>query len=100
MSKGLGRTQRECLRSIERRTRASTFTIAADVYAVEPDRNDNRTITDAQHIATKRALTGLRRMGLVAGSQDMSVVKLLRDGNYDPMGRAERCCIWTLVRRV
>jgi hypothetical protein len=102
MSRGLGRVQRECLRAIERceRTgkRATTFTIAADVYQVKPDKDGNRWINDAQHVATKRALANLRRKGLVSGEQ---VIEVLADGTKifvlaqaPDDGRAERCCIW------
>ncbi len=97
MSKGLGRTQRECMHSIERHPEgATTFTIAADVYNVKLDRDGNRMISDAQHVATARALRGLQRIGLIVGRQDMRFRQRLRDGSYDPnpSARAERCCIW------
>jgi hypothetical protein len=98
MSRGLGRTQRECLRAIARHPEgATTFTIAADAYDVQPDRDGNRMVSEAQHGATKRALAGLQRAGLVIGKQDMGVSQRLRDGTYN--GRAERCCIWVSVPR-
>jgi hypothetical protein len=98
MSKGFGRTQRECLRAIDRYPwGATTYTIAADAYDVPPDRDGNRMISEAQHVATKRALAGLRRAGLVTGRQDMGYVRRLRDGTFDRSGRAERCCIWVSV---
>jgi len=102
MSRGLGWIQRECLRAIEscERTdkRATTFTIAAEIYQVKPDKNGNRRVDDAQHVATKRALANLRRKGLVSGEQ---ITETLADGTKrfwlakSPTdGRAERCCIW------
>jgi hypothetical protein len=55
MSRGLGWVQRECLRAIERcectGKWATTFTIAAEVYRVKPDKNENRWINDTQHVA-------------------------------------------------
>jgi len=104
MSRGLGRIQRECLRVIEEYAqmgeRPTTFTIAAEVYNVRPDRHGDRWVNDAQHSATKRALIGLRRMGLVAGEQDTEVhdgqrmLAKVRPGT----SRAERCCFWTIVK--
>jgi hypothetical protein len=103
MSKGLGWTQRECLRVIEsyelNGKEPTTFNIAAAVYSVPRDRRGNRTITDAQHVATKRALAGLRRKGLVTGQQAIHVGRggkrilalLQQDGLH-----AERCCFWTI----
>jgi hypothetical protein len=112
MSKGLrlGRIQRGCLRVIEEYEAAgkgpTTFSIAADVYRVRPDRHGNRMVSDAQHVATKRALASLRQKGLVSGRQDITVCpdgtklfphsRRLADGLYS--GRAERCCIWSMVR--
>jgi hypothetical protein len=94
--------QQGCLSAIARceRTerRATTYTIAAEVYEVKPDSNGDRWINEAQHVATKRALAGLRRKGLVTGEQ---IIKVLADGTkmfplaMSPTdGRAERCCIW------
>jgi hypothetical protein len=102
MLRGLGWVQRECLRVIEccERTgkRATTFTIAAEVYQVKPDKNGDRWIDDAQHVATKRALENLRRKGLVSGKQ---IVEVQADGTKifgvvkSPTDHhAERCCIW------
>jgi hypothetical protein len=72
MPKGLGRIQRGCLRVIEEYKvagkRPTTLDIAAEVYQVRPDR-----LSNAQHVATKRALASLRRKGLVSGQQDISV---------------------------
>jgi hypothetical protein len=110
MSKGLGRIQRECLRVIERYEaegkKPTTFTIVAEVYQIKPDRHGNRMVSDAQHVATKRALASLRRKGLAAGQQDVEVaadgtktfphVRQHSDGTYGQ--RAERCCFWSIVR--
>ena len=110
MSRGLGRIQRECLRIIEAYQeeigrKPTTFDIIADVYQIKPDRNGDRMFNDAQHVATKRALAGLRRKGLVVGEQDVTVfpdgrrvLTLCRqhaDGSYGP--HSERCCFWSIV---
>jgi hypothetical protein len=106
MSRGLGRIQRECLRVIANYEaggkRPTTFNVAAEVYQVRRDRHGNRMINDAQHTATKRALSGLRSKGLVVGRQD---IKTLPDGDrifefVGPDGlRAERCCFWSIVQQ-
>lgn len=73
MSRGFGWVQRDCLRVIEQFERAgilpTTFNIVAEVYRVEPDEAGNRWVTDAQHVAVKRALGGLRRKGLIFGKR-------------------------------
>ena len=70
MSKGLGRIQRGCLRVIEEYDaagkRPTMLNIASEVYRVRPDR-----LSDAQHVATRRALTSLRQKGLVSGQGDI-----------------------------
>jgi hypothetical protein len=69
MSKGLGRIQRECLRVIDRLDAmdmdVTTLVIAAEVYGI----NHIDLTSDAQRVAVKRALAGLRRKGLVIGKQ-------------------------------
>jgi len=45
----------------------TTYTIAADIYQVKPDKDGNRWIADAQHGAVKRALEGLQRKGRITG---------------------------------
>jgi hypothetical protein len=78
------------------------FSIAAEVYQVRPNLRGNRLVSDAQHVATKRALANLRHRGLVSGQQDISVrtdgTKILallgQDGRH-----AERCCIWSMAAR-
>jgi hypothetical protein len=96
MSKGLGRIQRGCLRVIEEHEavgqRPTTFNIAAEVYRVRRDQRGNRMVSDAQHVATKRALASLRRMGLVTGQLHLEMARSLRDG------RSERCCFWSIAR--
>ena len=106
MSKGLGHIQRGCLRVIEEYEaagkRPTTFNMAAEVYRVRPDPHGNRMVSDAQHVATKRALAALRRMGLITGQQETTIrsdgtkslplSQRLPDGSYS--GRAERCCLW------
>jgi hypothetical protein len=98
MSRGLGWVQRECLRVIEQYEaagkRPTTFNIAAEVFQVKR----GRTISDAQHVSTKRALFNLRRKGLVSGKQEVTIAE---DGRrilavVGPDGRtAERCCFWS-----
>ena len=104
MSRGLGNIQRECLHVIAgyniAGTKPTTFNVAADVYRVKRDSRGNRTISDAQHAAIKRALGGLRRKGLVAGKQDVSMAadgrKILARQSADGL-HAERCCLWSIV---
>jgi hypothetical protein len=104
MSRGLGWVQRECLRVIANYEavgkRPTTLNIAADIYRIKPDRFGNRTVSDAQHVATKRALSSLRRKGLATGQQDITVYP---DGQriFSYVGadgqHAERCCLWSLA---
>ena len=100
MSRGLGKIQRQCLRAIDSREatgiKPTTYTVVADVYQIEPDSDGNRMFSEAQHVAVKRALASLRRAGLVTGHQDLGRSQRLPDGT--PNGRAERCCLWTIVR--
>jgi hypothetical protein len=105
MSRGLGRIERECLRAIEKNEAAgrpsTTIDIGVDVY----DKRDPRgyaKISRAQYVATKRALAGLRRKGLVKGQQ-----ALMQCGGGGPMvlarvsttGRAARSCYWSTPGR-
>jgi hypothetical protein len=70
MSKGFGRIQRGCLRVIGEYEvagkRPTMFNIASEVYRVRPDR-----LSEAQHVATRRALASLRQKGLVSGQEDI-----------------------------
>ena len=65
---GLGRIQRGCLRVIEEceaaGKRPTVLNIASEVYRVRPGR-----LSEAQHVATKRALASLRRKGIVSGQE-------------------------------
>ena len=67
MSRGLGRVQWGCLTAIWRYERKgdmpTTYDIAADVYHLTLD----DAISDAQHVAVKRALEGLQRKGQIIG---------------------------------
>jgi hypothetical protein len=78
MSRGLGRVQNRCISAIaiheSKGGRASkgappltTYDIAAFVYGL----NDDDAISDAQHVAVKRALEGLQRKGMVIGFERM-----------------------------
>ena len=70
MSKGLGRIQRGCLRVIGQYEaagkRPTMLNIASEVYRVRPDR-----LSEAQHVAGRRALTSLQQKGLVSGQGDI-----------------------------
>jgi hypothetical protein len=72
MPKGLGRIQRGCLRVIGEYEaagkRPTTYSIAAEVYRVSPER-----LSEAQRVTTKRALASLQQKGLVSEQQDISV---------------------------
>jgi len=104
MTRGLGWVQRECLRIIEKYAaaghRPTTFNLAADIYRVKRDGNGTRLVNEAQHRATMRALSSLRRKGIVAGQQDIIVSadgrRMLSQVGADGM-RAERCCRWSLL---
>jgi len=72
VSRGYGRVQWGCLTAIWHSERAgkpppTTYDIAADVYHVETDDDGYRYVSDAQHVAVKRALAGLQRQGKVIG---------------------------------
>ena len=94
MSQGLGRIQRGCLRVIEEYEaagkRPTTFNIAAEVF--RRDQRGYRLVSDAQHIATERALAALCRKGLVTGHQHLELARSIPDG------RSEPCCFWSMVR--
>jgi len=71
MSRGYGRVQWGCLLAIYHREQSgkplpSTFDIAADIYKIKTDKRGG-SISDAQHVAVKRALAGLQRQGRVIG---------------------------------
>jgi hypothetical protein len=65
MSHGLGRIQRAILTEFERVAVADTFHLAAVAYCVQPDRGGVKRITDAQFVATRRALAKLAKDGRV-----------------------------------
>jgi hypothetical protein len=80
MSRGLGRVQNGCLRAIyfdenhprpkrhkHRGELLTTFDIAAEVFQVDADADGFYQLTDAQYVATKRALENLQRKGQVIG---------------------------------
>jgi hypothetical protein len=71
MSRGFGRVQWGCLTAIwnhERRgEQPTTFDIAVDIYKIKADKVGTRWISDAQHVAVKRALAGLQRQARVVG---------------------------------
>ena len=77
MSRGLGWVQQACFEAICKREATkkdlwpTTYTVAADIYQVKPDKDGNRWIADAQHVAVKRALEGLQRKGRIIGFRDL-----------------------------
>jgi hypothetical protein len=91
MRRRFGHVQMACRYIIkryeERGELATTYNIAAYVYQVKPDKDGNRWITDAQHVAVKRALEGLQRWGRVIGFRTGRA----RD-RFD--GRTETCNHW------
>jgi hypothetical protein len=92
MSRGLGRVQKGCLRIIgEWRVEGewpTTFDIAAEVYQIKPNKDGVRYVSDAQHVAVKRALESLQCLGLVIGA------RLHRAGDDD---RTELAHHWMTV---
>jgi hypothetical protein len=100
MSRGLGWVQRECLRIIGSAPKnPTTYQVAAEVFQVKADEYGDRMITEAQHVATKRALASLRSKGLVKSREDAEIedgkksFQHVRPGTH----RAERCCFWTIA---
>jgi hypothetical protein len=97
MSRGPGWVQVACLRCIqkyeERGESPTTFNIAAEVYQVKPDKDGNRWISDAQHVAVKRALEGLRRQDRVIGFRTHQARDVARGD-----GRTELCHHWMTER--
>jgi hypothetical protein len=88
----MGRVQRACLAVIDRYEAdgklPTTYNISADVYEVAPDAEGNRLVSDAQHVAVKRALENLRRKGHIVGFRTQRT----RDPGYDH--RTELCHHW------
>jgi hypothetical protein len=99
MSRGLGRVQRDCLRIITEYEKAgkppTTYNIVAEVYQVQRDENGNRRVTDAQHVAVKRALGVLRRQGRVIGWHDSEHTPYAAGDRKN--GHIERCHYWRLA---
>jgi hypothetical protein len=95
MSRGPGWVQQACFEAICKREATkkdlwpTTYTIAADIYQVKPDKDGNRWIADAQHGAVKRALEGLQRKGRIIGFRD-----LLQARTPGIDGRGELAHIW------
>jgi hypothetical protein len=99
MSRGYGRVQWGCLTAVHHAERKgepppTTYDIAADVYHVERDDDGYRCVSDAQHVAVKRALEGLQRQGKVIG---LDRLFCRHDHPYD--GRSERSHCWMSERR-
>jgi hypothetical protein len=63
----MGRIQRECLRLVQEWEEGTTYDIGAKVYRVKPSKDGFCYLSDAQHVAVKRALEGLQRKGLIIG---------------------------------
>jgi hypothetical protein len=80
----VSRLELACLRVLDSLDdEPTTFTVVAEVFRVARDARGDRIISDAQHIAVKRALSNLRRRGWISGWR-------VGDGN--------RCCRWLLHR--
>ena len=97
MSRGYGRVMWGCLKAIadaehDREPPPTTFDIAAAVYRAKVD-DDGYWITDAQHVAVKRALEGLQRQGKVIGFD-----RLYCHDDHAFDGRSERGYCWMTER--
>jgi hypothetical protein len=66
----------------------TTYNIATAVYQIKPDKDGNRWVSDAQHVAVKRALEGLQRKGRIIGFRAQRARDPARDG------RTELCHHW------
>jgi DNA-binding transcriptional ArsR family regulator len=67
----MGRIEREVLRLLrEKQDPYERFplALAADVYKVEPNKDGDRIVTDAQYSTVRRALISLKRKGLAESS--------------------------------
>jgi hypothetical protein len=96
MSQGPGRVQWACLWIIrnyeEDGNWPTTYDIAAAVYQIKPNKRGVRKISDAQHVAIKRALGGLQRRGQIIGFR---TGRARNDGD----GRTELCHHWMTAKR-
>jgi hypothetical protein len=85
MSRGYGRVQSACLLAIAYAERAgelpTTYDIAAAVYRTEVN-DDGYHLTDAQHVAVKRALESLQRQGKVIGIASRYCHGIADTGDY------------------
>jgi hypothetical protein len=101
MSRGLGWVQRACLLVIDEYEQdgyeqiggnpPTTYNITASVFQVKPDEDGYRLVSDAQHVAVKRALENLQQKGRVIGFR----------GHWPRSrddGRAELCHHWMTER--
>ena len=98
MSRSLGWVQHACLMVIREYEEAvkkgsqrgwlTTFNITAEVYQVKHDKSGRRWVTNAQHVAVKRALKSLQRQGHIIGFRDAGLARSIVDG------RAELAHIW------
>jgi hypothetical protein len=83
MSRGIGKLQRDLLKILEKNTEEiDTFSLTVFVYDIQPDADGFYSISNAQHTAVRRALSNLRKRGLVV-----------------EMGRRYQCnrCHWATV---
>jgi len=70
----------------------TTYDIAAWVYHVKPDKDGDIWISDAQHVAIKRALGGLQRAGRIIGFRTQRARVPFGQPGSD--GRTELCHHW------
>jgi hypothetical protein len=101
MSRGLGWVQHACLKVLaEASEPLTTFTVTAEIYNVQRDQDDNRWVTDAQHVAVKRALISLRALGLVESEKIGFDPQLGYWTRIDPdTGRVNRSNKWKLKNK-
>jgi len=93
MSKGLGQIQRDLLTQLEGRTTVvDTFTLAADVYRLEPNSDGMRVLNDAQLVSVRRALLKLASAG--------KAFKIMRGHDKRAYWANERLGLWLTVRQL
>jgi hypothetical protein len=102
MSRGLGWVQNKCISAIALAERKGgkgkppdTYEIIAHVYQLDRDEDGSLWVTDAQHVAVKRALEGLQRKGMVIGFERMHC-----GHDHDPDdGRSNHAYCWMSAPR-
>jgi hypothetical protein len=75
----------------------TTYDIAAAVYQIKPNKRGVRKISDAQHVAVKRALGGLQRKGQIIGFRAQRA--RIPGSGPGSDGRTELCHHWMTAKR-